>query len=79
MRARWIRLMMPATFSVFESDKSIALHFLLGAQNLRDRFLFEALAAGAAVVVVVERDLRVAPRIEMADLMDALDRAGRRL
>ncbi len=47
---------------------------LLGADDLCDRFLFQALAGTA--VIIVNRNLRVAPGVEVADLVDALDGAG---
>ena len=39
-------------------------------------FLFSSLCR-PSFVVIGERDLRVAPGVEVADLVDALDRAGR--
>src|SRR5690349_296531 len=64
----------------FGQSSAFSAFFILkpfSVQNLCDGFFFQAFAA-AAVVVIVERDLRVAPGVEMSDLVNALNRAGRR-
>src|SRR5215217_6077606 len=48
---------------------------LFRVQYLSNCVFLDALAV--AVVVIAERDLGVAPGVEVANLMDALDRAGR--
>src|SRR5688500_8696557 len=63
-----------ATFSVFVSVKA-AIRKLFGVQYLSNRLLLKTVSI--SLVVIGKRYLRVAPSVEVADLVDALDRAGR--
>ena len=58
----------------FQGSPSKRQAKLLGAKHLSDGFFLQTFAT--PLVVIAERNLRVAPGVEVADLVDALDGTG---